>query len=257
LARIKYAGWDSIIVGKLPAGGWQIIMIKRGLAAGNGQRYPPRHKSIMDIMGRLHVAAIGQAGENLARLACVLTGRSHSAGGVGGVLGSKNLKAIGVLGSGPVKIATDKVSWKALVKYQHTNLGANSGGVIPNIFQSWQPDGLYGGTRWTAAKGRYWGAASPPVDTGDCTSTDMNSIGLRTHKGFADHGGAGIGDKHTVKIGGCHGCPIRCHIYTDCPQLEQYGVSRYQVNTCRQFRLHCLTRALTSIFRAVERRHCR
>ena len=216
----------------------------------------------MDIMGpSAHVAAIGQAGENLVRLACVMTGRSHSAGGVGGVMGSKNLKAIGVLGTGPVKIATDKVTWKALVKYQHTNLGANSGGVIPNTFQSWQPDGLYGGTRWTAAKGRFWGAATPPVDTGDCTSTDMNSIGLRTHKGFADHGGAGIGDKHTVKIGGCHGCPIRCHIYTDCPQLEQYGVSRYQVNTCtgNSVLSGFLTKAPVTIHlrKPVERRHCR
>jgi aldehyde:ferredoxin oxidoreductase len=236
--ELKYAGWDSVIVqGKASKPVWiQIIDDKvTVMDAGNmwGNGIFRATSDIMDIMGpSAHVAAIGQAGENLSPLACVMTGRSHSAGGVGGVMGSKNLKAIGVLGNGPVKIATDKVSWKKLVKYQHTNLGANSGGVIPATFQSWQPDGLFGGTRWTAAKGRYWGAANPPVDTGDCTSTDMNSIGLRTHKGFADHGGYGIGDKHTVKIGGCHGCPIRCHIYTDCPQLEQYGVSRYQVNTC-------------------------
>jgi aldehyde:ferredoxin oxidoreductase len=236
--ELKYAGWDAIIIqGKASQPAWiQIINDKvTVMAAGNmwGAGIYRANSDIMDIMGpSAHVAAIGQAGENMGRLANVMTGRSHSAGGVGGVLGSKNLKAIGVLGTGPVKIATDKATWKALVKYQHTNLGANSGGVIPNTFQSWQPDGLYGGTRWTAAKGRFWGAATPPVDTGDCTSTDMNSIGLRTHKGFADHGGAGIGDKHTVKIGGCHGCPIRCHIYTDCPQLEDYGVSRYQVNTC-------------------------
>jgi len=236
--ELKYAGWDAIIVqGKASKPVWIQIIDDRVtvMDAGNmwGTGIYRATSDIMDIMGAsAHVVATGQCGENMSRLANVMTGRSHSAGGVGGVMGSKNLKAIGVLGNGAVKIAADKVTWKALVKYQHTNLGANSGGVIPNIFQSWQPDGLFGGTRWTAAKGRYWGSATPPVDTGDCTSTDMNSIGLRTHKGFADHGGAGIGDKHTVKIGGCHGCPIRCHIYTDCPQLEQYGVSRYQVNTC-------------------------
>jgi len=236
--ELKYAGWDAIIVqGKASKPVWikiiddKVTVMDAGNMWGNGIYRAT--SDIMDIMGAgAHVAAIGQCGENMVNLANVMTGRSHSAGGVGGVLGSKNLKAIGVLGTGPVKIATDKVSWKALVKYQHTNLGANSGGVVPNTLQSWQPDGYFGGTRWTAAKGRFWGAANPPVDTGDCTSTDMNSIGLRTHKGFADHGGYGIGDKHTVKIGGCHGCPIRCHIYTDCPQLEAYGVSRYQVNTC-------------------------
>ena len=47
-----------------------------------------------------HVAAIGQAGENLVRLSNVMCDRSHSAGGVGSVMGSKNLKAIGVNGTG-------------------------------------------------------------------------------------------------------------------------------------------------------------
>ena len=31
---------------------------------------------------------------------------------------------------------------------------------------------------------------------------------------------------------GCHACPIRCHIATDIPALESYGVSRYNMNTC-------------------------
>ena len=146
-------------------------------------------------------------------------------------MGSKNLKAIGVIGTGSVKLEASKTDWKELVHYQHTLLGANSGGVVPNTFQSWQPDGYYGGTRWTAAKGLYWGAAIPPVETGDCTADDLNSIGLRTFKGYADFG-PGVGDKHTVKIAGCHACPIRCHIDTDVPALEAFGVSRYQVNTC-------------------------
>jgi aldehyde:ferredoxin oxidoreductase len=235
--ELKYAGYDAIIIqGKAAKPSW--LYINDGIVeirdAGNmwGNGIYRVTSDIQDIMGpSCHVAAIGQCGETMGRLANIMTGRSHSAGGLGGVMGSKNLKAIGVLGTGAVKIAADKVKWKALVKYQHTILGANSGGVVPNVFQSWQPDGYYGGTRWTADKGIYWGAARPPVDTGVCAADDMNSIGLRTHKGYADFG-PGVGDKHTVKIGGCHGCPIRCHIYTDVPALENYGVSRYQVNTC-------------------------
>jgi hypothetical protein len=186
----------------------------------------------MNIMGpEAHVAAIGQCGENLVRLSNVMCDRSHSAGVVGAVLGAKKLKAIGILGTGALKIEATKSVWKDLVHYQHTILGANAGGVVPNTFQAWQPDGYYGGTRWTAANGLYWGAATPPVHTGECTADDLNSIGLRTHKGFMDFG-PGVGDKHTVKIQGCHACPIRCHIATDVPALEQFGVSRYQVNTC-------------------------
>jgi aldehyde:ferredoxin oxidoreductase len=236
-AELKYAGYDAIIVqGKASSPVWlyikdDVVEIRdAGRMWGNGIYRAT--SDIMDIMGPdAHVAAIGQCGENMVRIANIMNGRSHSAGGLGGVMGSKNLKAIGVIGTGALKIAADKKTWKDLVQYQHTILGANSGGVVPNTPQSWQPDGYYGGTRWTAANGLYWGAATPPVHTGECTATDMNSIGLRTHKGYADFG-PGVGDKRTVKIGGCHACPIRCHIATDVPALEQYGVSRYQVNTC-------------------------
>jgi aldehyde:ferredoxin oxidoreductase len=235
--ELKYAGYDALIVqGAAAAPVWiyikdEVVEIRdAGKMWGNGIYRATAE--IMNIMGSdARVAAIGQCGENLVRGSNVMCDRSHSAGGVGGVMGSKKLKAIGIIGTGSVRIEATKTAWKDLVQYQHTLLGANSGGVVPNTFQAWQPDGYYGGTRWTAANGRYWGAATPPVHTGDCTADDMNSIGLRTFKGFADFG-PGVGDKHTVKIGGCHACPIRCHIATDVPALEAYGFSRYQVNTC-------------------------
>jgi aldehyde:ferredoxin oxidoreductase len=235
--ELKYAGYDSLIIqGKAASPVWiyikdDVVEIRdAGRMWGNGIYRAT--SDIMNIMGpEAHVAAIGQCGENLVRGSNVMCDRSHSAGGVGSVMGSKKLKAIGVIGTGSLKIEATKTAWKDLVHYQHTILGANSGGVVPNTFQAWQPDGYYGGTRWTAANGLYWGAATPPVHTGDCTADDLNSIGIRTFKGYADFG-PGVGDKHTVKIGGCHSCPIRCHIATDVPALEQFGVSRYQVNTC-------------------------
>ena len=57
-----------------------------------------------------HIAAIGPAGENLVRIANVITGgvtgaRAAGRGGTGAVLGSKNLKAIVVRGTGGVKLA--------------------------------------------------------------------------------------------------------------------------------------------------------
>ena len=176
-----------------------------------------------------HVAAIGQAGENLVRMSCIMCDRSHSAGGHGSVMGAKNLKAIGVIGSGGLKIAADKKVWKELVHYNLTLLGANSGGVVPRAPQPWAE--FSGSTRWTARKGLFWGAASPPLETGVCSASDLNRMGIRTHKGVLDHGD-GPGEKHTVRIGGCHACPIRCHPMTDVPALEKYNVSRYQVNTC-------------------------
>lgn len=53
------------------------------------------------------VACIGPAGEKLVRFACVVNDKSRAAGrsGVGAVMGSKNLKAVAVRGTGGVKVA--------------------------------------------------------------------------------------------------------------------------------------------------------
>ncbi len=55
---------------------------------------------------KIRVACIGQAGENLSKMACVMNDRGHAAArcGVGAVMGSKRLKAIAVRGTGKVRI---------------------------------------------------------------------------------------------------------------------------------------------------------
>jgi len=57
-----------------------------------------------------HIAGIGSAGENLVRLTNVITGgvtgaRAAGKGCVGAVMGSKNLKAVVVRGTGGIRIA--------------------------------------------------------------------------------------------------------------------------------------------------------
>jgi len=63
----------------------------------------------------IRVACIGPAGENLARIACIINER-RAAGrkGLGAVMGSKNLKAIAVRGSKAVPIADEGSFKKAL-----------------------------------------------------------------------------------------------------------------------------------------------
>lgn len=57
--------------------------------------------------GKIQVACIGPAGENLARAACIIVNRARAIGrcSLGAVMGSKNLKAIAVRGSGSIGIA--------------------------------------------------------------------------------------------------------------------------------------------------------
>ncbi len=56
------------------------------------------------------VLAIGPAGENLSRMACLIHDASNSSGqgGFGAVWGSKNLKAVSVIGTGSIKIHNPK-----------------------------------------------------------------------------------------------------------------------------------------------------
>jgi len=64
---------------------------------------------IKDELGdrKIQVACIGEAGENLVRNACIIAGKSRAIGrcGLGAVMGSKNLKAIAVRGTGSVEVA--------------------------------------------------------------------------------------------------------------------------------------------------------
>jgi aldehyde:ferredoxin oxidoreductase len=243
--ELKYAGWDSIIVQGAAATPVWIKIVDDKVTIEDASRLWGSGifratAEITSIMGAgAHVAAIGQAGENLVRLSCVICDRSHSAGGAGYVMGAKNLKAIGVLGTGALKVAADKKAWADYNKHYLSMMGANNQMVVPRTKQPWAEYNS-SGSRWTADKGIYWGAATPPVETGYCSDVEhplpgdcpspLNKIGLRTHKGYGDFGMPGM--NHTVKMNGCHACPIRCHIAMDIPALEQYGVSRYQQNTC-------------------------
>ena len=64
-------------------------------------------------------AVIGPAGENRVRMASVMTGLKNTAGrgGMGAVMGSKNLKGIAALGGGPLAV-TDRAGLSALRKDQ-------------------------------------------------------------------------------------------------------------------------------------------
>ena len=131
---LKAAGWDGVVVeGKADSPVWINIIddkvtiedagpdgdnlwgldtwktqaeIWRIVAAG--QRFGEwRAVGEAYTTQRPAVVTIGAAGENLSRTATIIHDAGNGAGqmGAGGVLGSKNLKAISVLGSGRIEIA--------------------------------------------------------------------------------------------------------------------------------------------------------
>jgi len=235
-AELKYAGWDNVIIEGKSEKPVYIAIVDSKVEIrdashlwGNGI-YRATTSICQEMGPETQVAAIGQAGENLVRLSVVNNAYSHSAGGVGAVFGSKKLKAVAVRGTGAVRIAADKQEWKKLTRYALSIMGANNNNVVPSTRQPWA-EYFAPMSRWTARKGLYWGAADPPVETGECLPEDLNRIGMRTMKATYDMGP--LAEKYTVRMGGCSSCPIRCHSHVEVPQMEEkYGLSRYAASTC-------------------------
>lgn len=236
--ELKYAGYDGIIIqGKAEKPVWLRIVDQdvtlEDASVFWGEGTFNTITGLTAIMGKdSQVAAIGQAGENQVNLSVIRTGPSHSAGGHGGVMGSKMLKAIGVRGTGSVKIAGDPNQWHELNKSAFAIVGANNQHVVPSTPQAWA-EYHHPGSRWTAQKGLYWGAAEYPIETGEIKPDEKNKIGYRTMKAIKDLG-AGA-PEYTVRMGGCASCPVRCHSHLHVPELADYGVSPNAANTCMGF----------------------
>ena len=146
-------------------------------------------------------------------------------------MGSKNLKAIGVRGTGSVRIAGDKGEWEKVIKLHLSLLGANNQHVVPNSPQPWA-EYYNAGSRWVASSGRQWGAADPNIDTGACDPHNLNKIAYRTNNAAFF-----LGDKawqYTVRGNGCtslsHSLPY--HAQSPCVFPQNTAFPEVGQNTC-------------------------
>ncbi len=145
-SEIKYAGYDGlVIVGKSDQPVYlSIIDDTVKLADAKflwGLDTFETQKAMMANYSHAAVLTIGPAGENLCRVAIILNETASAAGqgGYGAVMGSKNLKAIVVKGTGTLKVARPDV----LMKLQQERMDAKewlTGGA-----QSWGRYPLCGG----------------------------------------------------------------------------------------------------------------
>jgi len=232
-SEAKYAGWDGIIVQGIASGPVYIACIDDKVEIVDcpelwGEGIYRITAEIQQSIGGGQVVAIGQAGQNQAAQATILTGYGHSGGGQGGVMGSKNLVGIGVIGTGAVKIAGDKRAWRAVVDNAMALVGSNNQAVVPNNLQAWAEHSP-SSARWYCAPGRFWGAANPPVDTGICLPRDRQRVGYRCYK--TDTGTTSY--PYTIRMNGCHSCPVRCHQLIDIPSATvKWGIESTAQNTC-------------------------
>jgi aldehyde:ferredoxin oxidoreductase len=142
-SQLKYAGWDGIVLeGRADRPVWLDIRNNRvkiqscselslwGTDTWECQKRIWNNIAGKEVYGdwltiskeesgqttqRPAVLAIGPAGENLSRMACLIhdAGNGSGQGGFGAIWGSKQLKAISVIGTGSVKVNNPEALMKA------------------------------------------------------------------------------------------------------------------------------------------------
>ena len=209
--EIKYAGYDAIIIegkAKKPVYLWikDAEVEIRDAADLWGHTVPDTTDLVRAATDDdAKVACIGPAGEHLALVANIMNDMHRAAGrtGVGAVMGSKNLKAVAVLGTGAVQVADPERFKAAVMKarqliFDHpvggTGLPAYGTDVLVNILN--QSGGL---------PTRNWQDAYFP--TADKT------------------GGESLAAKQLIRKKGCFSCIISCGRVTrvDAPGYEGIG----------------------------------
>jgi len=130
---LKYAGWDGVVIeGKADKPVWidirnEDVKIKDARHLWGLDTWKTQEEIWKEVSGREFggwvelssesrttqrpaILTIGPAGENLSITACLIhdAGNGAGQGGFGGIWGSKNLKAISVIGTGGIQIADPK-----------------------------------------------------------------------------------------------------------------------------------------------------
>jgi len=146
-SELKFAGYDGIVVTGRALSPVYICIVDDEVNISGAQHlwgldtYTTLEALKKEVNEeRVKVACIGPAGERLAKLASIINddGRAFGRTGLGAVMGSKNLKAIAVRGTGKVPIFDEKSFMECLREYRASVLKA------PRT-QNFRRDGTAGG----------------------------------------------------------------------------------------------------------------
>lgn len=141
------------------------------------------------------VAAIGPAGENMAQGAAVLSDLTRASGrtGIGAVMGSKNLKGIGVVGTKPVQIA-DPEKYVSLVSDARRQIDEHP------LIETWRNLGTTFLLKAISTAGRL-----------AVKNWSENKLDEKAEWALS---GERLFDEFSLKSKGCYNCPISCsHVY--------------------------------------------
>ena len=129
--ELKRAGFDALVITGQAASAVYVFINNEKVEVREGEHLWGRSASETEAIirselkdERVRVAAIGQAGENRVRFATISNeGRHAGRGGVGAVMGSKNLKAIALRGHDEVRVADPQGVEAIAESMRHRSLG--------------------------------------------------------------------------------------------------------------------------------------
>jgi aldehyde:ferredoxin oxidoreductase len=169
---LRRAGYDGVVItGQAKEPAWLSIVDGQARLHPAGDLWGldsyQTQARVREKLGipKARVACIGQAGENLVRMAAVMndSGRAAARTGLGAVMGSKRLKAIGVSGKGTVPLANPE-GFKGVVRdilavaqeevaIQALRLAGTAGCVNMGLMYGDMPIRYYQQGEWEQAEG--------------------------------------------------------------------------------------------------------
>ena len=177
---------------------------------------------------RVEAAVIGPAGENLVKFACILNGltRAVGRGGMGTVMGSKNLKAIAARGTKGLKVAKPGYFKRAVVDINRLIMAHP-------IYQEFSQTGTLGSTDEAYEAGALTAYNHRQTRMEGCELMGGGKASRRTREFTAKHKACfscpiGCSGYFVIREGpyaGCHG--DRCELAVSCSMGLGCGINSY------------------------------
>lgn len=195
-AEMKFAGYDFLIFeGKAPKPVYLWIYNGEAEIRDASDIWGKGAVATDDILRQktdpdARISCVGQAGEKLVRIACVINDKYRAAGrtGVGAVMGSKNLKAVAVRGTKGIKVADKETFRQACLE------------VMKRINES---PFLAGGMRNLGTAG----ILNVINESGVFSANNSQVIGF---PGGHKISGEALAETYLIKNRACFGCAISC-----------------------------------------------
>ncbi len=206
--EMKFAGYDVVVVrGKASSPVYLLINDDKAELRGAeeiwGRDTHDTERYISEKHGPAYkVASIGPAGENLVQFASIINDCYRAAGrtGMGSVMGSKNLKAIAVRGTGSIEIENPE-------EFYEFSVEAIRKAIDSPITESLREYGTPG-------------LISPKQEIGDLPTRNHQT---GQFDDFEKVSGESIKDGYFLRRRGCFACPICCSRMTEVREGSHSG----------------------------------